>query len=140
MRDLKNNIAIKQSMPMRDHPGNEAGAEVDRLGFQSVTFAIHVHSWIEAVHTLSVEHRDEDEDWSAVLADDLIGEMPVIQDDGASPSASDLVGQTLTVGYIGDKRYVRPKTAVAGISASPSVGATYGVDVILGHPHQAPTG
>lgn len=131
MRDMKHNIAFRQSMAVGGRAAGDVGTEVDRLGFESLTFATRVVSWSEGITTLIAQHRDDGEDWATVSATDLIGAMPVV-------NSNALNGQILTVGYIGEKRYVRPITTATGLTASPSQGAIFGVDVILGHPNSAP--
>lgn len=136
MRDLVQNIAVRQSLPPAARTATVEGATVDRLGHESVTFQIAAGAWTDGTHAFSAEHSDDDSTWEAVAAADLIGSFPTVETDGASPEASDEDAQSYLVGYTGNKRYIRPKCTVTG---SPSTGLVFGADVILGHPADAPT-
>jgi hypothetical protein len=136
MRDLAHNIAIRQSLAPAVRTASADGSEIDRAGFESVTFAVHVGDWSDGAHAVSAEHHDEGGDWEAVAAGDLIGAMPVVQSNGESPELGLNANATAAIGYIGDKQFVRPKVTVTG---SPGTGAFIGVDVILSHAHDRPT-
>lgn len=128
MRDLASNLDVKQSLAPALQTATDEGSTVDTLGFESVTFAVHIGAWTDGTFVLSAEHSDDDSSWSAVTSAELIGTPPTVEDANGD-------NDTLAFGYIGNKRYVRPKVTVTG---SPSTGAFIGVDVILGHPHERP--
>ena len=129
MRDLKNSIAVRQSIAPAVYDASVEGVTVDRAGFESVTFEIHAGAWTDGSHVFGAEHSDDDVTWDAVASADLLGTFPSVT------SADDDEGSHL-VGYIGNRRYVRGITTVTG---SPATGALYGADVILGHAHSRPT-
>jgi hypothetical protein len=134
MRDLKHNISIEQSISPTMRTTTVTGTAVDRLGYDSATFALHVGTWTDGTFTFGAEHSDDNSDWSTVSSTDLLGTAVVTANDD-SPATADLADTTETVGYIGEKRYVRPKVTASG---SPAVGAFFGVDVILGHASSRP--
>lgn len=136
MRDLKNNIAARQSIAPATYDASVEGLTVDRAGFESVTFEIHAGAWTDGTHAFDAEHSDDGSTWDAVTAADLLGTFPTVQGDGGSPETGLNENAAHLVGYIGERRYVRGITTVTG---SPATGALYGVDVILGHAHERPT-
>ncbi|MEI8714782.1 hypothetical protein [Mesorhizobium sp. ISC11] len=136
MRELKNSLASRQSLAPALRTVTATGAAIDRAGFESLTFAIHVGAWTDGVHTVSFEDSDDNSNFDAVAAGDLVGTAPVIQDNGDSPSGPTFVNENVLIGYIGDRQYVRPKSTVTG---SPGTGAFIGIDVILGHASKRPT-
>ena len=132
MRDMKNSTKAVQSItPALRTASVSAGTTVDTLGFEAASFAVVAGAYTDGAHAISAEHSDDGSSWSAITSTDLLGSFPSI---GAS-SPVDGNEETTLIGYIGNKRYVRAVTAVTG---SPSTGAVYGVDVILGRPHVAP--
>jgi hypothetical protein len=134
MRDNKSNHKAVQSLAVTARTSTATGTAVDRAGFESATFLFHVYSWTNGTHTFGAEHSDNGTDYTAVPTADLIG-TAVVEANDDSPAAADLAGKTTLIGYIGGKRYIKPKATVTG---SPANGAVYGVDVLLGHPHVAP--
>lgn len=111
MKDLKSNIVT-------DHY-TVGTTIVDRQGYESLTFSIDVLDGT----TIEVTHGDDSglSDSAVVGSDFIIGKTAFVTADGTP----------VTVGYNGDKRYVKVSyTATAPTGASQS---------ILGHPHLAPT-
>ncbi|RWD14177.1 MAG: hypothetical protein EOS74_19540 [Mesorhizobium sp.] len=136
MRELKNSLSSRQSLAPALRTATATGTAIDRTGFESVTFAVHIGDWTDGVHTVSFEHSDDDISYDAVAADDLVGEAPVIQDDGNSPAAPTFENENVLVGYVGDRQRVRSKVTVTG---GPATGAFIGIDAILGHASKRPT-
>ncbi|PBB85729.1 hypothetical protein [Mesorhizobium sp. WSM3876] len=142
MRELKSHLASRQSLAPLLRTVTATGTRIDRAGFESVTFVVHVGAWTDGVHTISFEHSDDDISYDAVIDNDpdfpseLVGDAPVIQGDGESPVAATFSNENILVGYIGDRQYVRPKVTVTG---GPATGAFVGIDVILGHAARRPT-
>lgn len=135
MRDLASNIASRQSIAPALRTTTVTGESVDRLGFESVAVSVHVGAYTDGVHTLSLEHSDDGADWSAVTSAQIIGTATVITDNGESPTIPTFEDENDVFGYVGNKRFVRAKATVTG---SPAVGCFVGVDLILGHPLNAP--
>ena len=135
MRDLKSDIAIAQSIAPETRTANVTGTPVDRQGFESVTALVHVGTWVNGGFTFGADDSEDGAAWDAVDAKFLIGEV-VVEDNGFSPAGANDANSTQAVGYIGSRRYFRPKITVAG---SPATGCFIGVDVVLGHAHARPT-
>jgi hypothetical protein len=135
MRDLANNIDVKQSIAPALRTSTVTGTEADRLGFESVAFLVHVGAWTNGSFALSVEESDDNVSWGAAAAGDIIGTAPTIASLGGSPSVPNIENDTVVFGYRGAARYVRPVVTVTG---SPNIGAFVGVSVLLGHPRNAP--
>lgn len=132
-KDLKSDIKIVQSVAHATRTTNTQGYPVDRVGFESVTALIHVGDWTDGTFTFGADHSFDNSEWEAVPATDLIGSA-VVSGEG-SPSTSDEAGTTIAVGYIGTRRYFRPKVTASG---APATGAFIGVDILLGHAHNRP--
>jgi hypothetical protein len=136
MRELKNSLVSRQSLAPELRTATATGTAIDRSGFESVTFNVHVGAWTDGVHAVSFEHSTDDSTYSAVTAAELVGTAPTIQDDGSSPSGpATYEDENLLIGYIGDRQYIRPVVTVTG---SPATGAFIGIDAILGHAHDRP--
>lgn len=136
MRELKNQLASRQSLAPALRTVTATGTAIDRAGFESLTFAVHVGDWTDGVHTVSFEDSDDNANFDAVAAANLVGTAPVIQDDGNSPNGPTFENENLLVGYIGDRQYIRSKVTITG---APGTGAFVGIDAILGHGSRRPT-
>ncbi|TIN02693.1 MAG: hypothetical protein E5Y34_06600 [Mesorhizobium sp.] len=136
MRELKNQLASRQSLAPALRTVTATGTAIDRAGFESLTFAVHVGDWTDGVHTVSFEDSDDNANFDAVAAANLVGTAPVIQDDGNSPNGPTFENENLLVGYIGDRQYIRSKVTITG---APGTGAFLGIDAILGHASKRPT-
>ena len=128
MRNSVQRTKAEQALASALRTGSATGGSVDRLGFEELSFLVSVGAWTDGTHTVSADHSDDGSAWEAIGADELVGEFPVI-DAGGDAS------QSYTVGYMGDRRYVRAKVSASG---SPATGAVVGVTVLLGRPHSAP--
>lgn len=126
-QDLKNLIVVDQSIAPAAHTADSTGASVDLQGFQSATVLIDFGLYTDGTHTFTVEESDVTGSGFTAVADaDLIGTEPVI-DDAAEDNT------THTIGYIGQKRFIR----VTATDGTTTTGAVYGASVIKGHPHES---
>ncbi|MER8371738.1 hypothetical protein [Mesorhizobium sp. M1406] len=146
MRELKNSLASRQSLAPALRTVTATGAAIDRAGFESLTFAIHVGDWTDGEHVIHFEHSDDNSDFVGVLEDELVGASAgtagaatvyglTVGDDGNSPPAPTYENENALVGYIGDRQYIRAKVTISGAST----GAFIGIDGILGHASKRPT-
>ncbi|ESX86995.1 hypothetical protein [Mesorhizobium sp. LNJC405B00] len=146
MRELKSHLASHQSLAPALRTVTATGTAIDRVGFESLTFAIHVGDWTDGQHVVHFEHSDDNSDFDGVLEDDLVGASAgiagatqvfglTVGDDGNSPNGPTYENENALIGYIGDRQYVRPKVTISGTAT----GAFIGVDVILGHASKRPT-
>lgn len=108
MRDLANNIAIRPVIVPADNADLDTtplvGTVIDKLGFESLAYAIVTGTLSDANATYAVllEESDiVDDDFAAVADADLIG----TEADAAFAFGDD--GETRKLGYVGNKRYTR---------------------------------
>lgn len=127
-KELHSSVSVVQCLNPAVRSTTATGGTVDLQGYESAEMIIAAGAWTDGVHTMSAEESDDDSTFTAVVAGDLIGAMPVI--DGAADD-----DQAYRVGYRGEKRYIRPKVTVTG---SPATGVLIGVVVVRGHPRHAP--
>lgn len=137
MRDHANNITIRPVIA----PGtyNNAGttpwvgAIIDRLGYDSLTYAIATGTLSDADATYTVlleESNDSGMSGATVVADaDLIGTEAA----AGFTFADD--GETRKLGYVGNARYTRLTVTPAAANSGDSPLAAM---AILGRPHSAP--
>lgn len=141
MREQTNTLKIVSAVAPGAYAADVTPVTLDRLGFASVTFGLHVGvggitfngtNKIEIV----LEESYDGEDWNPVLAKDIAG-LDVSTDDGivralrtahAQPSVTQL-------GYIGDARYVRLRPDFSGTHGTAT---PLSAVAILGRPAQAP--
>lgn len=128
-RDLKNNIDVQVGLDLDTYSASVSGEIIDTAGYESVTVVVcgSGTTITSGTHyfTTTIEAGDDSALSDAVVAsgDDVLGSA-VWTADG---------NQTYYLGYVGDKRYIRPvlnETGTAEIVAN--------CVVILGHPHKAP--
>lgn len=147
MRDTVHNLGFRVAISPRTVSNNNAivGEWIDRLGFESLTFAIATGELADsdAEFAVLVEHSDgaglEDspsEHIAVAVADDFLLSA---QADVAPEVAAgfDFADDTSTkkIGYVGSNRYVRLTITPSGNSGNAPIAAI----AVLGHPHHAPT-
>lgn len=127
MRDLHSNILAIAAHAPAVVSATASGASADLQGFKSAAIVVNTGAIAGAGDfAASVEESDNDSDWTAVVAADLLG--AALPDTLAAASV-------YQIGYRGTKRYIRvPLTKAGGTSIAA------GVTVIKGHPDNAPTG
>lgn len=122
-RDLTNNIDVQQSIAPAAQAASANGTGIDTRNADSAVLVFSSGAVTASGNiTPTVEESDDNATYTAVAAADLDGTL-------ADPLTADSVTR---VGYTGSKRYVRP---VLTLNSGTSV--VVGVDVILGHLHQA---
>jgi hypothetical protein len=129
MRDLKSSIKPVQSLVPINRTAAANGAGVDTLGFNSAAVVFStgaIGGTASPTFTFEVQESADNVNFTAVADADIRGIEPIVT----------AANQVSTVGYIGNKRYIRAilKT-VAGTTPTLDCAAT----VILGRPAAAPT-
>jgi hypothetical protein len=129
MRDLKSKIKPVQSLVPINRNAAANGVGVDTLGFNSAAVVFStgaIGGTASPTFTFEVQESADNATFTAVADVDIRGIEPVVT----------AANQVSTVGYIGNKRYIRAilKT-VAGTTPTLDCSAA----VILGHPTAAPT-
>jgi hypothetical protein len=128
MRDLKSSFKPVQSLLPINRNAAANGSGVDTLGFNSacVVFSTGaIGGTATPTFTFEVQESSDNVSFTAVADADIRGVEPVVT----------AANQVATVGYIGNKRYIRAilKT-VAGTSPTLDCAAV----ILLGHPTNAP--
>lgn len=146
MKDLHSNIDIAAVvLPKVYTTGVTGTAEIDLAGFDSAEIEVTVGAPGDTLgssvkFTVTATHADDDGAGSAgsyanVAAADILGVTPssgVCLTVDANAEAS----QVYRFGYVGGKRFV---TILAEAIGTHSTGTIIGVNVIKGHPLDAPT-
>lgn len=133
MRDLSHSLALRPVIAPVVVSDNTAavGTVIDRLGFESVTYAILTGTLADADATFAVLLEESDEDdanFTAVADADLIG-----TEAAAGFNYGD-DGEARKLGYVGAKRFTRLTITPTGNSGSAPIAAV----AILGHAHDRP--
>jgi len=141
MRDLFHNLGIAEAIPPAEYDADNTPAAIDLLGFESALLAIHVGvGGITFSGTNKIEfkltHSDDDSDYAAVTADDLIGLSSV----GAGGivlalTTAHAAASITRVGYVGGKRYLK---LLADFSGTHGTGTPIAATVVKGHAHERP--
>lgn len=117
MRDLKNNLAVDQSISPAAKTADATGTGVDLQGFDAAMVLIHPGTISDGTHTPKLQESDDNSTFTDVASDDLEGSFENI--------ATDTIQR---VGYKGTSRYVRVHVAVSGATT----GGTYGAAIVKG--------
>jgi len=147
MYDMDSNVMPAQALPARtinQATGALVSADVDLAGFSAAQIVVHFGAIVElgaspigsAQIAVKVEHADDAGGgvpgvYAAVVAADVTGTASVVAGVVATVT-SDLV--PASVGYVGDKRFVRVTLTPTGLT----VGGPAGIIVNKGHPRHAP--
>lgn len=139
MRDLHHNLNARTALAPAaiSSDTTSAGEVIDRQGFESLEFLFVAGTLTDGVFTVALAESDTvDESGdltgeNAVASTDRLGDLPSLTNDG---DAVDESGVTKTVGYIGNKRYVRLDV----VSTDTDDGGEVGAIAVLGHPRNAP--
>ena len=104
MKDLKNNIALTQSLAPAARTASANGTGVDLQGSESAVVMFSLGALTDGTHTPKVQESDASgSGYTDVAAADLIGSLSAL--------SANTIQQ---VGYIGNKRYIRAVLTVAG--------------------------
>ena len=147
MQDLNSNLAPVQALAaqtINTGSGALVSGNVDLAGFNAAQIVVHFGEIIEmgasplgsAQIAVKLEHADDNGSgapgaYANVTDADVSGVSGVAAGVVASPN-SDLV--PVTVGYVGDKRFLRATLTPSGLTS----GGPVGVIVNRGHPRHAP--
>lgn len=140
MRDQANNLQIKRVISPVSVADNTAqvGQIIDRLGYESLTYAINLGSIADADMTAVVLLEEGDaanlSDAAAVADADMISQISGTAPETAASFQFDDDNEVRKLGYIGNKRYTR-LTITPAANASAALLAAI---AILGHPSIAP--
>lgn len=138
MRDLMNDIDPKVAIAPTVATDNTAlvGEEIDRSGYDSLTFVIATGTLADADATFAVllEHADDDgagapDSFAAVPDEELVGTEAL----AGFTFAEDTVCRKL--GYIGGKKWTRLTVTPSGNAGNAPIAAV----AILGHANVKPT-
>ena len=123
--DTKQTQDVQNSLAPAARTSSANGSGVDLANFASATVAFVVGTITDGTHTPSIEESDNNSDFTAVAAADLIGSLAALASN-----------TNQRVGYRGSKRYIR---AVSTIAGSPATGGVYAAVVLRGDGRKQPT-
>jgi len=141
MREQSNSIKIVSAIDPAVYSADTTPVAIDRQGFASATFAIHVGAGgITFNGTNKIEFLLEDSydgtDWSPVWARDVVGPTLTADDGVVLALKSAHADPSVTkFGYIGDARFVR---LTADFSGTHGTGTALSAVAIFGRPAHAP--
>lgn len=141
-QDQYSRVDFVDSLSHSQRTGTANGSEVDLVGYEAATFLVDVSAFTDGTHTFDFQEAPDDGtgssgSFSDVSDSDLLFDTGTAQINNNGQLVVDASGDTghYIIGYIGDKRFVRATTSsVTGTTT----GATYGVNVLKGHPREAP--
>lgn len=123
MRDLKSNLGPAQSLAPAARTATANGTGVDLRDFDGAMVMFDVGTITDGTHTPKIQESDDDSTYNDVAADDQLGTLVAL--------ASNTIQK---ISYIGNKRYVRAVSTVAGATT----GGVYSATVVRGLPHRSP--
>lgn len=135
MRDLFNAINLKCVLSPASVADNTAqvGQVIDRLGFDSVTYAIMTGSIADADATFTVLLEESDD--SGMSGAVAVADADLLGTEVLAGWQFDDDNECRKLGYIGGKRYTRMTITPVGNGSA----AVFGAMAILGHPVYQPT-
>ncbi len=114
MRDLHNNIAVKQALEaiVVNNDTEGTGDTVDLRGYNAASLIVDVGESGDTLsgsvkHDLKLQHSDNASDWSAVAQADVVGGTVDANGIFATIDADGEDGAIYRIGYVGSKRYIR---------------------------------
>lgn len=122
LRDLKNNLAVMQSLAPAARTASANGASKDLQGQRGAMVVFHLGAYTNGAFTPGVEESDDDSAFTAVAAADLEGSLTLVDH-------ADEDNTEQRVGYKGSKRYIRAVVA-EGSSPAPGTGMVLGASII----------
>lgn len=129
MRDLDNNISPVVALPPAARTANINGNGVDLRGFGMAAILFTFGAWSDGTHAGKLQESDDGAtNWTDVAAGDMTGSLAAV----SSASGQNAVQ---SIGYIGNKRFIRPVLTISGATT----GAVSDVIVLRAAPSSAPT-
>jgi len=132
MFDLKNDIGVVNALDVQTISTNTttAGDIIDLQDYEGATFILQSGTVTDGSYAVLVEEGDDSglSDAAAVADGDLIG----TEANAAFVAADD--NEVRTLGYRGEKRYIR----VSLVSTGTTSGGVFGATCIKSHPHVKP--
>lgn len=131
MYDLKNDIKVEKALNIGAISTNTttAGTSVSLFGFNSLTFVIQSGTLTDGTYTPKIEDSEDNSTFTEVTdATKLLG---TIANATFTTGNNNLVK---TIGYIGNKPYVKLSIVSTGVTSGGTLGAT----AIKGHPTNLP--
>lgn len=133
MKDMHNNISVINAITpaavgTTGIAGGKLSSAIDRLGFNSVEFAIHSGGSATVADTITPIVYEADatgDSFTSVANADLLGSEAALTLTAA--------GVAKRIGYVGNKRYLKLRLYGTGTAT-----AVVAAQAILGHPNQAP--
>ena len=109
IRDLYHNVNVASSLVPAVRTASATGSAVDLRGYDSAIVTVTFGAYGDGTHTPKLQHSVDGVTYADVLSSDVVGELTALSDStGANASQ--------TIGYIGQRRYVRVVMTVASAS------------------------
>ncbi len=131
MKDQKSLLKVVEAVAPTSGKVTTTAIAIDRQGYESLTITSVLGACAftgSAYITPTLTESDNGTDYTAVAANKYIGDLTPVKATLAANKVS-------TIGYIGDKRYVKFSFVVTGTLPTDVDLVALG---ILGHPHLAP--
>ena len=131
MKDQKSLFKAQEAVAPVVGKATTTAIAIDRQGFEALTIVATLGAGAytsSLYYTPTLTESDDNSTYTAVAADKYIGDLTAVK-------ATIAANQVRTIGYIGDKRYVKFTFTVTGTLAAD---VTVGAMAILGYPHLAP--
>lgn len=125
MRDLLRTVSNVKSFVPAAQTATVTGTGVDLQGFESAVATVNIGTLTDGTHTPKLQESADNSTFTDVAAADQIGTFAAL--------AANVLQ---SVGYIGQKRYIRLFVTVAGATT----GAVYGGVVTRGDARHLPAG
>lgn len=130
LRDLVHNLRVSNSLvPALRTDGTVNGVAVDLRGFDAAMVVLTFGNYTDGVHTVTVQHSDDNVVFESVTSDELQGDATAVSDASVASTVQ-------AIGYAGSKRYLRAVIVTTGATT----GALSAVNIVAGMPQQAPIG
>jgi hypothetical protein len=125
-KDIHHNVKGSTALEAQliDSDTTTTGEVIDTQGFESTEFFVAAGELADGVFTAVLSEADEIDESGDLVdealvnavegADDLFGDLPVLQNTGADETLIDDSGLTKKFGYKGGKRYLRLDVASTG--------------------------
>lgn len=136
MRDMYNNIGVRRVLSPVSVADNTAqvGQIIDRQGFDSLTYLIHIGSVADADVTFTVLLEESDD--SGMSGATAVADADLLGTDALAAFQYDDDNEVRKLGYRGSKRYTRLTITPANNASAALLSAC----AVLGHPAAAPVG